>query len=122
MSRPAIVVTSINPPNRVLQEIARGAGGAGFEFLVMGDTKSPADFKLDGCDFHSVAQQEQSGLAFAKICPTKHYARKNIGYLLAIQRGAPLILETDDDNIPRPEFWAERQMNARVPMLASAGG
>jgi hypothetical protein len=121
MSRPAIVVTSINPPNRVLQEIARGAGGAGFEFLVMGDTKSPADFKLDGCDFHSVAQQEQSGLAFAKICPTKHYARKNIGYLLAIQRGAPLILETDDDNIPRPEFWAERQMNARVPMLASGG-
>ena len=121
MSRPAIVVTSINPPNRVLQEIARGAGGAGFEFLVMGDTKSPADFKLDGCDFHSVAQQEQSGFAFAKICPTKHYARKNIGYLLAIQRGAPLILETDDDNIPRPEFWAERQMNARVPMLASGG-
>jgi hypothetical protein len=121
MSRPAIVVTSISPPNRVLQEIARGAQGAGFDFLVMGDTKSPADFQLEGCDFHSIAQQEESGFAFARLCPTKHYARKNVGYLLAIQRGAPLILETDDDNIPRPEFWKERQLPARVPLLASGG-
>jgi len=121
MSRPAIVVTSISPPNRVLQEISRGAQGAGFDFLVMGDTKSPADFSLAGCDFHSIAQQEESGLAFARLCPTKHYARKNVGYLLAMQRGAPMILETDDDNIPRPEFWSARQLRARVPVISSAG-
>ncbi|MBA2432456.1 MAG: DUF288 domain-containing protein [Chthoniobacterales bacterium] len=121
MSIPAIVVTSISPPNRVLREIARGAREAGFSFLVMGDTKSPADFELDGCEFHSVAQQEESGFTFARLCPTKHYARKNIGYLLAIQRGAPLILETDDDNIPRLEFWHDRQVTAQVPQVASAG-
>ena len=121
MPRPAIIVTSISSPNRVLQEIARGAQSAGFDFLVMGDTKSPADFQLEGCDFHSVAQQEESGFAFARLCPTKHYARKNVGYLLAMQRDAPLILETDDDNIPRREFWAERQLRLRVPLLASGG-
>jgi hypothetical protein len=118
---PVIVVTSISAPNKVLREIATGAAAAGFTFIVIGDTKSPADFALDGCDFHSVARQKESSFAFAQLCPTRHYARKNIGYLLAIKSGAPLILETDDDNIPRPEFWAERGRNATVPQLAGAG-
>lgn len=121
MSRPAIVVTSISPPNRVLDAIAQGARGAGFEFLVMGDTKSPEDFNLEGCEFHSVARQEESGFSFARLCPTKHYARKNVGYLIAIRRGAPLILETDDDNIPRPEFWSERQKRANCRVLDGRG-
>lgn len=70
---------------------------------------------MEGCDFWSVERQHQSGLEYAAACPTRHYARKNIGYLIAIQQGAQTIIETDDDNFPREEFWQTRE---RRPQLA----
>ncbi|MDQ6626294.1 MAG: STELLO glycosyltransferase family protein [Verrucomicrobiota bacterium] len=121
MPRSAIVVTSISAPNNVLRAIATGAQENGFEFVVIGDSKSPAEFELGGCDFHSLDRQRSSGFRFAELCPTKHYARKNIGYLLAVQAGAPLILETDDDNFPREGFWSDRQMRVAAPTLNAAG-
>ena len=121
MSQPKVVVTSISPPNAILHAIADGAREAGFDFIVIGDLKSPADFHLDGCDFYDVDRQRETGLRFAAICPTRHYARKNIGYLLAIAAGAPLILETDDDNYPREGFWTERQRTVDAPALATGG-
>jgi hypothetical protein len=78
----AIVVTSISNPNKVLTSIACGAVEHGYEFIVVGDTKSPADFYLEGCKYVGIEEQLKSGFEFAAICPTQHYARKNIGYLL----------------------------------------
>jgi hypothetical protein len=37
--------------------------------------------------------------------------------LLAIAEGAPLILETDDDNIPRPEFFGPRNQHVDASAL-----
>lgn len=103
----ALVVTSIAADSHpILRELARGAGqrANAWRFLVMGDTKSPATFSLPGCEFMGVDQQiawgDRHGLRYAKACPTRHYARKNIGYLEAIRGGAKVIVETDDDNIP----------------------
>ncbi len=117
----AVVVTSISAPNRSLAALAEGALSHQFRFIVVGDTKSPPDFELDGCDFYDVARQQDSGFSYAKICPTRSYARKNIGYLLAMAAGAPQILETDDDNIPRAPFWGKRELNVQAQRLASAG-
>ena len=75
------------------------------KFYVIGDVKSPGDFSLGGCDFYSIDRQLELGFKSAAISPLKHYARKNLGYLLAIQEGASIILETDDDNMPRAEFY-----------------
>ena len=116
-----IIVTSISPPNRSLTALAEGARERNWNFLVMGDTKSPGEFALDGCDFYDVARQEQSGFHYAKLCPTRSYTRKNIGYLLAMRAGAPMIVETDDDNIPRDEFWSEREVSFDAPLLNAAG-
>jgi hypothetical protein len=60
-------------------------------------------------------------LGYAKICPLGHYARKNIGYLLAMRSEACLILETDDDNIPRTEFWRDRHLRVRAPLFNAEG-
>jgi hypothetical protein len=117
----ALVLTSINPPNPVMTALRDGARDSGVRFLVMGDTKSPADFKLDGCEFLDVAAQEGTGFRFAKLCPTRHYARKNIGYLIAIRDGANLIIETDDDNFPRPAFFGPRVKQARAALVAAPG-
>ena len=103
-TKTAIVVTSIAEPNPALQALARGCRERGHAFIVIGDEPSPKDFSLDGCDFFGLQQQRELGLKLAALCPTRHYARKNVGYLLAMRAGATLIIETDDDNTPYEAF------------------
>jgi len=117
----AVVVTSIAGPNKILQDLTQGCIEKGYYFTVIGDEASPAEFHIDGCDFYSLKRQRETGLKFAQKCPTRHYARKNIGYLLAIRNGASIIIETDDDNIPRQKFWARRQRVQNAAVLEKAG-
>jgi hypothetical protein len=104
----AVVVTSISAPNATLRALADGCLEHGADFIVAGDTKSPADFSLEGCRFLSIRSQLDSDLQFPRACPVRHYARKNIAYLEAIRAGAEVIVETDDDNLPDPEFFGRR--------------
>jgi hypothetical protein len=117
MGKPHVIITSIHAPNPVMRVYAEQCRQHGFEFLVVGDTKSPRDFALDGCRFIAVDDPVQDDFAFARVCPTAHYARKNIGYLAAIAAGAPLIVETDDDNTPTAKFWEARRPRHTVPCL-----
>jgi STELLO glycosyltransferases len=107
-TKTALIVTSISAPNAVLKSLAAGSQAHGWDFIVTGDTKSPADFELEGCHYLSIDQQEAGVHELARLCPTRSYARKNIAYLEAIARGAEIIVETDDDNFPRAEFWFPR--------------
>ncbi len=116
-----LVVTSIAGPNDVLRQLAKGCIERQWKFVLIGDSASPADFKLDGCDFYSLERQRQLSLQFPQKCPTRHYARKNIGYLLAMAAGATVIIETDDDNIPLDGFWQERQIRQQAAICDSAG-
>lgn len=101
-----LVVTSIAGDNHpILNQLAAECRKRDVRFVLMGDTKSPSSFKMEGCDFWGIDQQEKMNFSLAAILPKKHYARKNLGYLEAIKGGANAILETDDDNIPRDDFW-----------------
>jgi hypothetical protein len=117
----ALVVTSINPPNAALHELAAGCIEQGWDFIVAGDGKSPADFSLNGCRFISLEAQRQSGFALGEICPERSYTRKNIGYLSAMQAGAKVIVETDDDNHPKDEVWAPRQTHVACRPVETTG-
>ena len=70
------------------------------------------------CIFLGVELQRKLGYAIHDIVPYKRYERKNIGYLFAIQHGAKLILDTDDDNVQvfgnKPLVLPERQCTARL--------
>jgi Protein of unknown function, DUF288. len=101
------VVTSISAPNPVLKALAEGSDD-GPKFIVVGDSKSPEQFDLPGCDFYSVERQRSLPFGYAKICHQRSYTRKNIGYLIALAGGAQFLVETDDDNYPRQDFWGER--------------
>jgi len=116
-----IVVTSIAAPNDILRELTRSCVKNDCHFIVIGDKASPDDFHINGCDFYSLQRQLETGLKFARKCPVKHYARKNIGYLLAIQKGASIIIETDDDNIPYEQFWAPRRRTLAAKISENAG-
>ena len=117
----ALVVTSISRPNAGLKCLADGAARRGVRFLLIGDTRSPADFVLEGCEFHSIDSQRRTGLRYAELCPECTYARKNIGYLLAMQEGAGVVIETDDDNFPHPGFWKRREQRVRGAMARGGG-
>jgi hypothetical protein len=115
----ALIITSISHPNAVMKSIAVEAGKNNVDFIVIGDTKSPSDFSLDGCRFYSIAEQSQLSFSIASILPQKHYARKNIGYLLA--KDHDIIIETDDDNFPRAEFWNAREKNIEAKLITGGG-
>src|ERR1035438_9050049 len=117
----ALVVTSISEPNAALRALADGCRRRNIPFLVIGDTKSPASFHLPGCEFHSVERQRRSGLRLAQLCPERSYARKNIGYLMAIRDGARILVETDDDNFPREGFWGTRERSVRASRVEVHG-
>lgn len=123
MSNPktAVVVTSISKPNDILYAIAKGCARTQWEFYLVGDSKSPSDFSMADCRYFDVAAQLASNLAFAEKCPLNHYARKNIGYLLAMREGASIIVETDDDNIPEGDFWTERVRAPAVRFVLENG-
>jgi hypothetical protein len=91
------------------------------KFFVIGDTKSPVSFKLDGADYYDIDRQYGLDMRFAKACPTRHYARKNIGYLLGAKMGAETIIETDDDNIPVSGFEAKRDRNVTADIVTESG-
>lgn len=92
-----IVVTSINPPTDAIKVFASQEG---WRTVVVGDTKSPEDWEYENCTFLGVEKQKKLGYEVYNLLPFKSYARKNIGYLYAIQHGAKVIYESDDDNIP----------------------
>jgi hypothetical protein len=117
----SLVVTSISAPTSGLRELARQCKARGFSFYVIGDVPSPADFSIDGCEFYSLERQKTTGLKIAELLPTRHYSRKNIGYLLAMRGRPSILLETDDDNMPLPEFWDARQLQQQTRVLSGNG-
>jgi hypothetical protein len=96
-----IVVTTIQAPTEQLSKLAQIPG---WHLLVVGDKKTPSDWHLEGAEYLSPERQLELGYEIVPLLPWNHYARKNIGYLYAIEHGANLIYETDDDNVPIGEL------------------
>ncbi len=115
--RYGIVITTINTPTRAVQNIARDAGKLAAAVYLIGDRKSPPDFCQPGATYLDLAAQRLTGFKYAALAPDCHYARKNVGYLAAIEHGATVLIETDDDNIPRDGFWAPRRAKVSARLV-----
>jgi len=97
-----IVITTIFPPTRAVRDFAKCEG---WNLIVAGDRKTPADWEHQNVQFLSASAQEERGFRLSTALPWNHYCRKMIGYLEAISLGAEQIVDTDDDNIPK-ETWS----------------
>lgn len=113
----ALVVTTIQGPNAVMRDLAASAAAVGARFFVLGDTKSPPDYVLEGAEYFSIADQHARFGAFSEQLPVKHYVRKNLGYLAALEAGCDWIVETDDDNYPLENFFQLLKNPMRVRRL-----
>jgi hypothetical protein len=96
-----IVITSIYPPS---PSVRKWAALADWNLVVAGDKKTPVDWNCHPATYLSVADQERARFRIAGILPWNHYTRKLMGYLVAIQQGAEIILDTDDDNMPKSDW------------------
>ncbi|XP_048249064.1 probable glycosyltransferase STELLO1 [Haliotis rufescens] len=92
-----IVVTTISYPTPDIKFLANIPG---WKVVVVGDTKTPADWRNQNCVFLSLEDQRGLGFDTESLLPEESYARKTMGYLFAIAHGAKVIYETDDDNRP----------------------
>lgn len=96
-----IVITSIFRPTEAIDKFSALKD---YHLVVVGDKKTPADWHYDNCTFLNVEAQLSLSPSLANAIPFNHYGRKMIGYVYAMQHGADIIIDTDDDNIPY-EGW-----------------
>jgi hypothetical protein len=102
----SIVITTIFPPSDAVTAFAsRGE----CELFVVGDAKTPDGWHCHGAQFLPVESQAAIGPSLARHLPHNHYCRKMFGYLRAAAHASDVIIDTDDDNIPKlnwrfPEF------------------
>ncbi len=97
----SIIITSIFQPTDAVKAFAKLED---YDLIVVGDKKTPGNWKYKDITFLSVHEQSDLPFQLAKVLPYNHYSRKMLGYLLAIQEKSDFIIDTDDDNIPY-ENW-----------------
>lgn len=112
------IITTIQEPTPSVLTLMQSLNDVGGKLIAIGDQKGPASFELPGADFYSLQRQQELPFALTRLLPIKHYARKNLGYLIAMQSGAPVLYETDDDNAPGPSW---RPLNLTVRAQKAAG-
>jgi hypothetical protein len=96
-----IVVTSIFEPTRAIYDLERMQD---WQLIVVGDRKTPKDWACGRARYLAVSDQVSEQFAIASMLPWNHYSRKMIGYIDAIRSGAHIIVDTDDDNIPKVDW------------------
>ncbi|HYD35469.1 MAG TPA: STELLO glycosyltransferase family protein [Vitreimonas sp.] len=98
-----IVITSIFQPTEAVQKFAALKD---WHLIVVGDKKTPTDWQYENVTYLSPTAQTELGYEFVSQLPWNSYTRKVVGYRYAIEHGAEIIADTDDDNIPY-ENWAQ---------------
>ena len=93
-----VVVTSVNAPTVVVKQLAETKEK--LCLVVVADKKSPVEYDVprDHVVYLTVEDQEKLHYNIMKMVPWNHFARKNIGFLYAMEHGAKQIFDLDDDN------------------------
>lgn len=98
-----IIITTIFYPSAAVHKFLQLKSP--WNLIVIGDRKTPKDWlsyiKGNRSRLLYLSIDDQSSLQYSilQYIPEGSYARKNIGYLVAIECGGKLIFESDDDNL-----------------------
>lgn len=98
-----IVTTTINPPTKAIE---RFQAMPDWDLVVIGDKKTPTDYRLTRGIYVTPEQQEQYDPALSEAIGWNCIQRRNFGLLWAFDMGANVVAVVDDDNIPLPG-WGE---------------
>ncbi len=114
----AVVITTVASPTTAVRAFAARAG---LRVYVVGDRKTPMDWHCPGATYMPVAQQSARAGALARRLPWNHYCRKMLGYLAAIDDDCGLIVDTDDDNLPKDD-WGFPPLSGRFDAVPDHQG
>ena len=98
------VVTTIN---KKTEAVSRMETLPGWHTIVIGDDGTPPIISTPKLTYLPLSDQNNLQLSLPLKLPLRHYARKNIGYLLAMYHDCESIYDTDDDTIPYSTWEAE---------------
>ena len=115
----AAVITTINNPNDGMNALLDFGKAAGAPVIVVGDTKTPGSWENTDFEYLSIETQKDLFGSFSDLIPTRHYARKNLGYLKARSHEVEWIYETDDDNVPTLSPFENRTLNLDAQIFGS---
>lgn len=116
-----VVITTINEPTLAISRYIELSKKYGFRVLIVGDVITPDTYKDLECEFLSIDDQKKTELSLGLNFPSRHYARKNFGYLYAISCGAEYIFDTDDDNIPYENFFEYINRSVTIESYSQPG-
>ena len=120
MKKSYLVFTTINVP-KIAENFCSNFEKFGHKeevgIIIIGDKKSPDKASFDVCnrlqkqgfdiEYFDIDKQEKwlkDYPAFKKIVPYNSDNRRNIGFLIALERGCEFIISVDDDNYPQEEI------------------
>lgn len=98
-----IVTTTINPPTQAIKKFEKMED---WDLIVIGDKKTPSDYKLDRGMYVTPSMQESYDKSLSDAIGWNCIQRRNFGFLWAKDLGAEIIAVVDDDNIPQ-ENWGK---------------
>jgi hypothetical protein len=92
-----IVTTTINPPTIAMDKFQAMPD---WELVVIGDLKTPADYRLQRGVYVTPAEQEKYDKALSDAIGWNCIQRRSFGLLWAKEMKADVVAVVDDDNIP----------------------
>jgi len=106
-----IVTTTINPPTEAVEKFDAMSG---WELVVIGDLKTPKDYKLKRGVYVAPEEQEKYDRELSEAIGWKCIQRRNFGLLWAHDMKADIVAVIDDDNIPYPEWGSDLLLGRSV--------
>ena len=106
-----IVCTSINKPTLAIKKFDRMSG---WKLVVVGDKKTPKNYKLKNGIYLSPKKQSLMDEKLSDLIGWNCIQRRNFGILYAWKNGADIVAVVDDDNIPYKNWGKNLLINRRI--------
>ena len=106
-----IVTTTIYPPTEAIEKFQAMQD---WELVVVGDLKTPSDYRLTRGIYVSPAEQEKYDPALSDAIGWNCIQRRNFGLLWAKDLGADIVAVVDDDNIPLDDWGRDLLVGREV--------
>ncbi len=108
-----IVCTSINKPTLAIKKFDSMQD---WKLIVVGDKKTPKNYKLKNGIYLSPTKQEKIDKKLSDLIGWNCIQRRNFGILYAAKNNADIVAVVDDDNIPYKNWGKNLLLNKKVNM------